>query len=339
MYPYLRIDLARIRANACALVRRYADQGMQLTGVTKGVHGNLEIAQAMLDAGVQVLADSRVKNLSRMRKYSQRAQFVLLRSPMPCEVNQVVRFADVSLNTETAVVELLSSAAVRVGKQHSILICVEVGDGRDGVMPDDLGSWVEKVAELPGVRIAGLAANFGCFIGVRPTQRRLDKLRKSACLVAEKLERKLDVVSVGNSVFCRREMERLDFSGINNIRLGESILLGSDGLDHTRVMGLDQDTFLLSAQIIEIKKKHRRGATDAEWQAIAAIGKADCRVESLEPLDPVTVLGSTSDHCMLVSPRPALDLGFAIGSEVRFRLGYDALHSAMSSNYISKRFV
>ena len=58
--PYLTIDLDKIEYNTRTIVSLCRSHGIEVTGVTKGVCGQPEVAKAMLRGGVSSLADSRI---------------------------------------------------------------------------------------------------------------------------------------------------------------------------------------------------------------------------------------------------------------------------------------
>ena len=59
----------------------------------------------------QAIGDSRIDNLGRLRQAGIETTMVLIRTPVPSQAEQVVRFADISLNTEISVLEELSRFA------------------------------------------------------------------------------------------------------------------------------------------------------------------------------------------------------------------------------------
>jgi ornithine racemase len=104
--PRLEIDYATVEHNARVLVDLLAPRGIHVTGIAKAALGSPEVAGAMLRAGVSGLGDSRVANLRRLRAIGP-TSLTLIRSPMLSEVADVVRTADISLNTELTVLEAL----------------------------------------------------------------------------------------------------------------------------------------------------------------------------------------------------------------------------------------
>src|SRR5512145_2715134 len=104
-YPCLDIDLARIEHNCRVITGLCRARGIEVAGVTKAVCGSPKVARAMLRGGVKQLADSRLENLARMREDGIRAEMILLRIPMLSEAARAVELADISLNSELAVVK------------------------------------------------------------------------------------------------------------------------------------------------------------------------------------------------------------------------------------------
>ena len=143
--PRLEIDLDKIEHNARVLVERLGAAGISVTGVTKATLGSPEIAGALLRAGVCTLGDSRIENIEAMRRARVPASMSLIRSPMVSQAERVVAHADVSFNTELDVISGLSSAAQKTGKTHGIVLMVELGDLREGILPGDLESTVREV--------------------------------------------------------------------------------------------------------------------------------------------------------------------------------------------------
>ena len=147
--PRLEIDLAKLHHNARTLVDRLGARGVAVTAVTKGTLGSTAVAVELLRAGVRGLGDSRIENVEALRDAGVTAPITLIRSPMPSQVDRVVAHADVSVNTEMAVLRLLSAAAVGQGRIHGVVLMVELGDLREGILPGDLLGVVRRLRELP----------------------------------------------------------------------------------------------------------------------------------------------------------------------------------------------
>ena len=133
--PRIEVDLAKIRRNTQTLVSRLGPRGISVTGVTKAVCGHPAVARAMLEGGALGLADARITNVQRLRAAGLTDPITLIRTPMLSQADQVVQSCEVSYNTEMLVISALAAAAIRNGSVHGIVLMVEMGDQRDGILP------------------------------------------------------------------------------------------------------------------------------------------------------------------------------------------------------------
>ncbi len=347
--PRLEIDLAKIQHNAHVLVSLLGTQGISVWGVTKAMMGLPGIAKALLAAGVSGLADSRIENIQTMRLASVTADMMLIRSPMISQADLVVGAADVSLNTELDVISELSKAACAMRRTHGILLMVELGDLREGIMPADLESVVRQVLLFPNIALKGIGTNLACRCGVVPDAENMGELSNLADAIDATFGPVLSVVSGGNSSNLNWVLGAADTGRINNLRLGESILLGCEPLHRQAIEGLYTDAITLVGEVIESKTKPSRpwgevaesafGAvgpqadTGSISQAIIALGHMDTDPDGLTPPTGMKILGSSSDHLIVDSGGNRL----SVGAEVAFQLNYSALIRAMVSPFIAKR--
>lgn len=343
--PRIETDLDKIEQNTRTLVGRLAATGIRVTGITKAVLGSPEVGAAMLRGGASGLGDSRVPNLARLAEAPSRT---LIRSPMLSQVGQVVVVADVSLNTEAVVLAALDRAAFRAERTHGIVLMVELGDLREGIALVDVPEAVRAVLGHPSLRLAGLGANLACQNGVAPDDRNMGVLTGLVEDVEARFGLSLDVVSGGNSANLNWALNTADTGRIDELRLGEAILLGVDPLYRTPIAGLHTDAFTLAAEVIEVARKPaqpwgdraqdafggapvRRGSGTVR-QAILALGRQDVDPAGLRPPAGITILGMSSDHLVV-------DLGdhaVAVGDEIDFGVGYGALVQAMLSPFVGK---
>lgn len=346
--PRLEIDLGKISHNAHTLVQRLGCCGISVTGVTKATLGSAEIANILLQAGVTSLGDSRIENIESMRQAKVSAHMTLIRSPMISQAARVVKFAHTSFNTEIDVMRQLSVEARKAGRSHRVVLMVELGDLREGIMPDDLVNVVRQVLCLPSIVLEGIGTNLACRIGVSPSASNMAKLSALAESVEADTGHSLKVVSGGNSANLTWALSGVPTGRINNLRLGESILLGRESLQRLAIPELHTDAITLIAEVIESKCKPtkpwgdiaqtafgvQRAADDRGpvLQSIVAIGRQDIDPEGLVPSSGIRVCGASSDHLVLESTDRALP----IGAEVTFQLNYSALLRAMTSPFVGK---
>ena len=162
-------DCGKISENSRAIVELCRARGVKLACVTKCVCGEPAIARAILAGGVDGLAESRLFNIRRLREAGIDAHIILMRMPLPEEADEVVRLADCSFNSEPAAIRALSAAAQQQGTIHQVVVMVENGDRREGVMFDQVEPLCRLVLDLPGLQLAGLATSLNCLCGVMPS--------------------------------------------------------------------------------------------------------------------------------------------------------------------------
>ncbi len=347
--PRIEIDLRKIHDNARILVERLAVHGISVTGITKATLGSPEIVQVLLDAGVNTLGESRIETIETMRNSSVSAPISLIRSPMLSQVEQVVMHAEMSFNTELDVINALSAAAAqKAGRTHGIVLMVELGDLREGIMPGDVENIVRKTQELPNIEFKGIGTNLACRSGVTPDAKNMAEFSALADSLDSTFGFVMDIVSGGNSSALGWALNGGDTGRINNLRLGESILLGLDPLHREPIDGLHTDAFTLTAEVIESKVKPSQpwgeiaqtafgvaSQTTSQGdisQVLLALGEQDTDPNGLTPPSGFKILGASSDHLILNAgtSRPS------IGDEITFQPNYSALVRAMTSPFVVK---
>jgi predicted amino acid racemase len=346
--PRLEIDLDKIYDNTRNLVERLAKRGISVTGVTKATLGSPEIASVMVRAGVSGLGDSRIENIETMRGADVLASMTLIRSPMLGQADRVVAHANVSFHTELDVMSKLSSAAQKAGRTHGIVLMVELGDLREGIMPRDLEATVRTMLDFPNLVLKGIGTNLACRSGVSPSVENMAELSALAESVDATFGITLGIVSGGNSANLNWAISGVDTGRINNLRLGEALLLGCETLHRRPIVGLHTDAVTLTAEVIESKGKpslpwgdiaqtafgEHSSVTDRGQisQAILAVGRQDIDPAGLRPPDGIEILGASSDHLVIDTGDDCL----AIGAEVAFELNYSALVRAFTSPFVTK---
>ncbi|RDB43589.1 alanine/ornithine racemase family PLP-dependent enzyme [Halomonas sp. DQ26W] len=346
--PRIEVDLAKIEVNARALVTLLSARGIDVTGVTKATLGSPEVARAMLAGGVMRLGDSRIDNLEAIRDAGIQAPLTLLRSPTPDQADRTVACASVSQVSEHEVVKALSAAAGRLGSIHGLVLMVELGDLREGILPENVLDFARYISRIPHVTLAGLGTNLACRAGVVPSADNMGELSALAALLEGALGLHLPIISGGNSANLAWAISA-PAGRVNDLRLGESILLGCDPLTRKPLNGLHTDAFSLVVPIIESLAKptaprgaigeaafgvptpmHERGTI---IQTIASIGRQDVDPAGLTPPVGVRVLAASSDHLVLETQHRQ-----APGEEIRFGLDYSALLRAMTSPFVVATF-
>lgn len=351
--PRVEINLKKLEENVRLINSVCRKNKIEIAAVTKGFCALPEIASIFVGNGCRYLADSRIQNLKNLTSFD--IEKIMLRLPMISEAEEVVKYSDISLNSEITTIEALNEAAIKLNKRHGVIFMVDLGDLREGYIDErNFFDAVEKTKTFKNIDIKGLGANLTCFGGVIPDEKNLSRL----VYLSEKLEKdhgiKSEIISGGNSSSLHLIKKGLMVEGINNLRLGEAFLLGRETAFGEPLKGTHSDVFQLVTEIVELKVKptipvgmigvnafgekpvfEDRGNRKV---AICAIGKQDVDISKLSPIDDeIMILGASSDHMILDVHDSLVD--YKVGSIVRFDISYGGILSTMTSPYVDKVFI
>jgi ornithine racemase len=352
MYPRVEISLTKIRENCEVLGNMCNAKGISMWGVTKSFCAIPEIAEAMVKGGAVMLADSRINNLKLLKDIS--VPKVLLRIPMHTQVNEVVEYADYSLNSELSTLKLLGEAAVKIAKVHKIIVMVDLGDLREGIWLSEVEDFVAAAVKINGISIRGFGVNLTCYGGVIPNDENLSKLVNISREMEKKYNLNIEVISGGNSSSIYLLQNNRMTEGINNLRLGEVMLLGRETAFGNMVEGLYSDAFILKGEIIELKEKpslpigeigmdafgnvptfEDRGIIK---RAIIGFGRQDIDPSGITPFDNnISIIGGSSDHTII--DVTDCEKKYKVGDILEFYVDYGCLLRAMTSVYVNKLII
>lgn len=355
MYPRLEINIKKLKTNLQVISNLLKKNNISLAMVTKAYCANIDIVNELVkeDNLIDYLADSRIENLKGMKHIS--IPKILLRIPMKSEAKDVVKYADISFNSEYETIEKLNEEAKKINKVHKIVIMVDLGDLREGYFVEkDLFDNVKKIQDLYNISIIGVATNLTCYGAVLPSKDNLSKLLN----IAEKLERDynidIKIISGGNSSSLFLINENKLPSKINNLRIGEAILLGRETAYSKKIEGTFDDAFKLLCEVIESKEKPsvpvgERGVDAFGNQpifedkgimqrVILGIGRQDIKIGSFYPVDEkIEIIGASSDHTIIDVTH--CDKKYKIGDLIEFKINYEGLLSLCTSKYVSKNII
>ena len=320
-YPRVEINLAHLQHNVSKVVEKCGSFGIQVAGVIKGATGIPEVARAFDKGGAAFIASSRLEQLEDAINAGTEKPMMLIRIPMLSEVKDVIRLADISLNSEFEVIKALNDEARAQGKLHKVILMADLGDLREGFWDKDemikVAEYIEN--KMINIQLVGIGTNVGCYGSISPTVEKLEELVELAEKIEERLGRQLEYISGGATSSLMRVWDKNIPKRINMLRVGEGILLARDldvfyGYD---MSDLYQDIFRLKAEVIEVKDKpsypvgtiaidafgHTPTYVDRgiRRRALLAMGKVDYGdpVELL-PMDKgIEVLGASSDHTII----------------------------------------
>ena len=351
----LTINLEALRHNLSVINDWVVGRGAVWTAVTKVLCGHRETILALQAMGVRSIGDSRLENLEAIERQVPDFEAWYLRCPAKSQLPKLVRHTDVSLNSEIDVITALSREAARQGRRHYIVIMIELGDLREGILPGSLVHFYERVFQLPNIRVLGIGANLGCLAGAVPTVDQFMQLVLYKELLELKFHRRLPIISAGSSVSLPMLIEGEVPKGINHFRIGESLFLGTDLRNGGELEALRDDVVVVEAEIVEIKEKGLTPLGETSnaaapfdkmqedlsvgqrgYRAIVNIGHLDTDMHGLTSADPRRhIAGASSDVSVINIGDDAQ--GLKVGDRIGFRPNYSALLRLMSGHYVEKR--
>lgn len=353
-YPKVTVHLGRLKHNLDSLLAVTQAQGVFVSLVTKVFCADPVIVSLCEKSAVDSFADSRLLNLASLKTYKPRLQ---LRISQPCEVEDTVRYAELSLQSELLVIKLLAEAAEILKRRHGIILMIDMGDLREGIFYENRAEILDAarfVVENNWLELAGIGVNLTCYGAIVPDQHNLGALVDIADFLRSEISPDLTLpwISGGNSSSLGLLYEGKLPQGINHLRLGESFVLGNDTAACQLIPGLYGDAFVLSAQLAEVKLKPSKpiGTSGANAfgesvfyedigmirRGILAVGRQDIDAQTLKPIDKrVKILGASSDHLLVdLTAAP----GYQVGDALDFLPDYGNLLRIFTSPYVRREY-
>jgi predicted amino acid racemase len=334
VYKRQKINLSSISRNSRIVNDRCARSGISVVGVLKCTMGDPVIARVMKEQGIETFGDSRLANLKRLKRFfGPKQELVLLRTPMISEIEEMIEVCDTSMNTQVETVDCISKACRQKEKMHRIIIMVETDDKREGLLPEDVIPFCEYVVKkCSNIAIQGIGTNARCISDKKPLPGSIGLLLELKKKIEDRYPIEIPVISGGNSSVWDLIEKNWMPGGVNQVRMGEIILLGHETANYRPVEGASTDAFLLEAEIIEVKKKNGR-----VYMIIAALGLQDVNRDHMSCDDSfLEISAQSSDHTVLLVKDGAV---FEPGDIITFKLDYFGVLSCMTSPFIEKVYL
>lgn len=199
--------------------------GVQLVVVSKG--RTVEEIEEVLAAGHRVLGENRAQELrQKMPALPEDVEWHFIGHLQTNKVNMVVGKVRLIHSIDSLrLAEAVSSRACRMGTVQEVLLEVNVSGeaNKFGVAPEEAEELVEKMLELPGLRVRGLmtmAPAWAAGEEARPYFRRLRELRDDMKRVFP--EAALDSLSMGMT----QDYEVAVEEGADLVRVGTAVFSG-----------------------------------------------------------------------------------------------------------------
>lgn len=354
---YIELYKNKLKHNFEFLRKLVTDQNKEMAVVSKMLCGNKLYIKELINLGAKEICDSRISNLKVVKEINPKVETVYIKPPAKKSIKSIVKYADASFNSSFETIKLLSEEALNQKKIHKIIIMIEMGDLREGIMGENLLDFYEDIFKLRGIKVTGIGTNLNCLSGVLPSQDKLIQLSLYKQLIETKFNQKIPWVTGGSSITLPLLQKRQIPKGMNHFRIGETLFFGNNLMDETPFKGMKQDVFKLFTEIIEIEEKpkiphgnlgenpsgesfeiNEEDYGEKSYRAIIDIGLLDIGTEFIIPTDKeISIIGASSD--MLI-----LDLGkrrakYKVGDVISFSLKYMGALRLLSSDYIEKRIV
>ena len=352
---FIKLYRKKLEENYVFLDKIFKSRNIHWGVVSKLLCGNTIYLKEIIALGVREIHDSRISNLKKIKTLDPDIQTVYIKPPAKRSIEKIVRYADISFNTEIYTIQLLSDEAVKQKKIHKIIIMIEMGDLREGVLGEELIAFYGTILKMPNIEISGIGTNLNCLSGVMPTQDKLIQLSLYKQLIEARFNISIPFVSGGTSVAIPLILKNANPLAVNHFRIGEALFFGKDLFTGDTIEGMHNDVFKLYAEIIEITEKPNTPTGElgenvagnsfsmndvddlgmTSLRAILDIGLLDMQPQYIESDDAdITIVDASSD--MLVIDISKSKKSYHIGDLVAFKIRYMGALYLLNSEYIDK---
>lgn len=354
---YVTLDAKKLKTNYTFLSKLFKSQNIDWAPVTKLLCGNPLMMQEVLKHGPREVCDARLSNLILVKELNPSVKTVYIKPPAKEIIEDIVRYADASLNSSYTTIKELSKEAVKQDKVHHVVIMIELGDLREGIMGERLVDFYQRIFELPNIKISGLGSNLNCLYGVMPSEDKLIQLSLYKQLLEAKFNLDIPWVTGGTSVVIPLLLNHRLPAGINHFRVGETLFFGANLVNGETIAGMHDDVFKMYAQVIEITEKPKvpigtletnpSGETyqvneedygETAERMILDVGLLDLSTDFVTPIDEnLSISGASSDMLVLEIGNKAKK--YRVGDFVAFEMKYMGALRLFNSDYIEKRVI
>ncbi len=356
----------KIKENIKYLSEYFEANNIEWSLITKVFSGDEMFLKTILTKDVidkmNSVGDSRLTSLRNLRKVNPNIKTIYIKPPAEIYSDEIVKYADISLNTTLTTILSLNESAKKKNKIHKIIIMIELGELREGVNREHIIGFYKKVFNLSNIEVIGIGSNLGCMYGVEPTYDKLLQLSLYKELISAKFNKELKYVSGGTSITLPL-IERKDVpKDVNHFRVGEAIFFGISPLDGKQFKELHTDTFEFYANIIELKEKNivpngvigkanigfiseynDDDVAETSYKAILDFGLLDVDKEGIDAYDnDASFVGITSDMFVIDVGNNKTKSGktkYKVGDKVKFKPNYMAVARLLNSKFIEKLYL
>ncbi|MEN8121105.1 MAG: alanine racemase [Bacteroidota bacterium] len=354
---YVTLNTTRLKENYEYLDKLFKSNNIKWSVVSKLLSGSKQYLTELLKLGINQVCDSRASNLKMIKEINPKVETIYIKPPAKRAISDIVKYADISVNTEFDTIRLLSKEARKQNKTHKIIIMIELGELREGVLREEFIEFYSQVFEQKNIEVVGIGTNLACLYGVLPNHDKLIQLSLYEQLVEAKFDKQIPFVSGGSSVTIPLIFQNLLPKGINHFRVGETLFLGTDVYHNTTYNKMNDNVFTLFTEIIELIEKpmipmgdmgtNVEGETqefdenligETSYRAIIDLGLLDVEHEHIYAKDKtIEFAGASSD--MIVVDLKENKNNYKVGDLIEFSMDYMGTLRILNSRYVEKRCV
>lgn len=252
--PRIILNLDALRHNARQARRLTERWGLAALPVLKAVMSHPAAMAALTEAG----GFERFGYAEAAELDTNRPAFTgrtLIQLTALSRVRQTAELFQRSFQAVPEVLAALNQAAGGLGRTHEVLLMVDLGDGREGVNPEDLSELLTYAQSLPHLRVVGFGATSTCLGHRLPDEGLADDLKTLRAVCADR-GLATPTVSLGGTVWAAW-VERAGPGAITELRLGDPFILGKDIYRQTDLPGgpFRRDVCRLEAEVLEIRTR------------------------------------------------------------------------------------
>ncbi len=345
----LTVDIKKLAHNIRFLVRSCKDAGLDITGILKGPGPDSAIIRTMRENGIETFGFSSIPRTGPHDEIlPQKPVFISL--PSIHEIPRMVRYFDASLNSEISVIQRINEVLIAENRSHNIILMVDTGDLREGVLPENVVDTVRKIHDIKDRRLgfSGIGTNLGCCAGMVPDEENVRILQDLALEIETRLGIAVETISVGGSVFLEWLKSRHLPDRINQIRLGEAIFLGNIPAFCRKHEHLHDDVLIFKGDVLETREKNvgpcPHSGVDAlgfspgvafkgkRKRAILNFGVSDTYPLGLSPLDEGLSIACVNSNYTVIDYTDS-QRSLKPGDFVEFKMNYISMLQAFMSPF------
>ncbi len=345
------IHLEKIRRNFAFIREICRKSGLQPVWITKGCQAYPGILDLLPEYSLEMIGDVSPGNLERARCVFP-GKLMMAQLPDRKRVPRALPCSDVWLVSNPVHAQTIAAAAERQGRQPELVLMVDVGNRREGVMPDRVTATAGAIQAIEGVSLTGLGTSVGCYGGYRAGIADMQRLVAIAQKSEADLNCRFDVLSAGSGTMLLELVSQGQMpERINQLRIGAAVFVGEIPPTRTAIPGLLQDAFILRAEVLETSLKPSIPSCSTGVDAfgkkvvfedlglrqltILNFGLLDVDSYDLTPLtEGLRIVGATSNYTICDTTR--CDLLPDIGDTLDFRMAYSSMARAMASGDVTK---